>query len=243
MKKQVGKSSIFTKESLIVIQDKMREYCINSFNKIYESNKKLKEKQKGKNQDYTAEERLKFNKKVKELKSNLNEIKNEIEILEDDKDKKKNEIKDLDKEKDNLSDEIDKKKKANNKIILKDKAKLYKENEELKQQLEYEKGISYQYKVQYNSLKEKTDYLIEKLNKIVNILPKFIQELIDRLFIHGNIDIKYFKEQYDLDIIEKRNKESKNRKLFNFNNRSYSKDYGDDLDYKENTKNEDEMEL
>lgn len=243
MKKQVGKSSIFTKESLIVIQDKMREYCINSFNKIYESNKKLKEKQKGKNQDYTAEERLKFNKKVKELKSNLNEIKNEIEILEDDKDKKKNEIKNLDKEKDNLSDEIDKKKKANNKIILKDKAKLYKENEELKQQLEYEKGISYQYKVQYNSLKEKTDYLIEKLNKIVNILPKFIQELIDRLFIHSNIDIKYFKEQYDPDIIEKRNKESKNRKLFNFNNRSYSKDYGDDLDYKENTKNDDEMEL
>ena len=214
MNKQVGKSSIFTKESLIVIQDKMREYCINSFNKVYESNKKLKEKQKGKNQDYTAEERLEFNKKVKELKSNLNEIKNEIEILEDDKNKKKNEIKDLDKEKDNLSDEIDKKKKVNNKIILKDKAKLYKENEELKQQLEYEKDISYQYKVQYNSLKEKTDYFMEKLNKIMNILPKFIQELIDRLFIRSNIDIKYFKEQYDPDIIEKRNKESKNKKHF-----------------------------
>lgn len=243
MKKQVGKSSIFTKESLIIIQDKMREYCLNSFNKIYETNKKLKEKQKGKNQDYTAEERLEFNKKVKELKNNLNDIKNEIDVLEDDKDKREIEIKDLDKEKDDLNDEIDKKKKANNKIILKDKAKLYKENKELKHQLEYEKSLSYQYKVQYKSLKEKTDYLIEKLSRIINILPKFIQELIDKLFIHSNIDIKYFKEQYDPDVIKKREEESKNKKIFNFNNRNYSNDYTNELDYQENSKNDDELEL
>ena len=35
MERQVGKSDVFTKESLKIIQDKMREYCINSFNRIF----------------------------------------------------------------------------------------------------------------------------------------------------------------------------------------------------------------
>lgn len=51
MSKQVGKSTIFTKESLREIQDTMRIYCINSFNKIYNSNKSLKAKLKGRNKD------------------------------------------------------------------------------------------------------------------------------------------------------------------------------------------------
>lgn len=51
MSKQVGKSTIFTKESLREIQDTMRIYCINSFNKIYNSNKVLKAKLKGRNKD------------------------------------------------------------------------------------------------------------------------------------------------------------------------------------------------
>ena len=36
MKKQVGKSQLFTKESLTKIQDKMRNACIKSFNKFYD---------------------------------------------------------------------------------------------------------------------------------------------------------------------------------------------------------------
>ena len=51
MKKQVGKSKIFTKTSLTEIQDKMRNACIKSYNKFYEVNTRLKEKQKGRNQD------------------------------------------------------------------------------------------------------------------------------------------------------------------------------------------------
>ena len=51
MKKQVGKSQLFTKESLTKIQDKMRTACIKSFNKFYGMDIKLKEKQKGRNQD------------------------------------------------------------------------------------------------------------------------------------------------------------------------------------------------
>lgn len=44
MKKQVGKSQLFTKESLTKIQDKMRNSCIKSFNKFYGMDIKLKEK-------------------------------------------------------------------------------------------------------------------------------------------------------------------------------------------------------
>ena len=51
MKKQVGKSKLFTKTTLTEIQDKMRNACIKSYNKFYEVNTQLKKKQKGRNQD------------------------------------------------------------------------------------------------------------------------------------------------------------------------------------------------
>ena len=56
MKKQVGKSQLFTKESLTKIQDKMRNACIKSFNKFYGMDIKLKEKQKGRNQDINVKD-------------------------------------------------------------------------------------------------------------------------------------------------------------------------------------------
>ena len=46
MKKQVVKSKLFTKTTLTQIQDKMRNACIKSFNKFYDMDFKLKEKQK-----------------------------------------------------------------------------------------------------------------------------------------------------------------------------------------------------
>ena len=58
---QVGKTSIFTKESLVVIQDKMRERCINEFNQVYQLDNTLKKKQKGKNRDITPYERKIYN--------------------------------------------------------------------------------------------------------------------------------------------------------------------------------------
>ena len=49
IKKQVGKTKLFTKESLAEIQDKMRLAFIKSYNRIYNDEMKLKEKQKGRN--------------------------------------------------------------------------------------------------------------------------------------------------------------------------------------------------
>ena len=50
-KKQVGKSTVFTKESLHEIQDTIRIYCKESFNKIYETNIELLDKLEGRNED------------------------------------------------------------------------------------------------------------------------------------------------------------------------------------------------
>jgi hypothetical protein len=56
MSKQVGKTAIFTKDSLKLIQDKMRTLCIESFNNEYELDNVLKKKLKGRNQDINVKD-------------------------------------------------------------------------------------------------------------------------------------------------------------------------------------------
>ena len=70
MKKQVAKSQIFTKESLTRIQDKMRNYCIKSFNKVYEQDYQLKTKEKGRNQDIPVSQMQNYNKVKKQYEKN-----------------------------------------------------------------------------------------------------------------------------------------------------------------------------
>ena len=67
MKKQVGKSQVFTKTSLTEIQDKMRNACIKSYNKFYEVDIKLKEKQKGRNLDINVKDMEDYRKIKKQL--------------------------------------------------------------------------------------------------------------------------------------------------------------------------------
>jgi len=68
MKKQVGKSQVFTKTSLTQIQDKMRNACIKSYNKFYDVDIRLKEKQKGRNQDINVKDMGDYRKIKKQLK-------------------------------------------------------------------------------------------------------------------------------------------------------------------------------
>ena len=96
MKKQVGKSDVFTIESLKVIQDKMRECCINDFNRVYNLSVELKEKEEGRNQDYRVSQMNNYDKlknsykkqhkKITEINKNVDKINvksNEVkEILE-----------------------------------------------------------------------------------------------------------------------------------------------------------------
>ncbi len=67
MKKQVVKSKLFTKITLTQIQDKMRIACIKSFNKFYDMNFKLKEKQNGRNQDINVKDMGDYRKIKKQL--------------------------------------------------------------------------------------------------------------------------------------------------------------------------------
>ena len=74
MKMQVGKSDVFTKERLTKIQDKMREKCIESFNKYYKEEATLKEKQKGRNRDIHVKDMQNYNEIIKQMKVNKESI-------------------------------------------------------------------------------------------------------------------------------------------------------------------------
>lgn len=215
LSRQVGKTSIFTKESLVVIQDKMRERCIDEFNIAYGMDSKLKEKQKGKNRDITSYERKLFNERVKGLKQEISNLENEVSDLEDNKESINKEITNLTKNKDDIKDEIDKKKKLNNKIIVKSKNKVWDENEKLKEERDFYKGLSNQYEGMYKREKEKTNYLIYHLNKVFQKLPEFIKTIVNHLFNYSGLDLEHFKEQYDPEVIRKKEKSFKGFNLFN----------------------------
>ena len=98
MSKQVGKTDVFTRTSLMQLQDKMRTLCIEEYNKEYNLDATLKQKMKGRNRDInvadmtnyqeTKELIEKHQKEIDsisnnslELKTNSNNIKEEINKL------------------------------------------------------------------------------------------------------------------------------------------------------------------
>ena len=98
------------------------------------------------------------------------------------------------------------------------------DNEKLKEENEDLKRLNYQYENQYKSLKEKTDYLIYHLNKVLKKLPEFIQNIVERLFNYSGLDLKYFKQQYDPEVKAKETKIFESRKISNlFNKKEINK--------------------
>jgi len=98
MKKQVGKSQLFTKESLTKIQDKMRNACIKSFNKFYGMDIKLKEKQKGRNQDINIKDMSNYT----DIKKQLAEKEKKLDKANKQTNKLDNTTKDINQILDNL---------------------------------------------------------------------------------------------------------------------------------------------
>ena len=98
MKKQVVKSKLFTKTTLTQIQDKMRNACIKSFNKFYDMDFKLKEKQKGRNQDINVKDMGDY----REIKKQLAKKEQKLEKANIQTKKLDNTSKDIDKILDNL---------------------------------------------------------------------------------------------------------------------------------------------
>lgn len=74
MVRQVGKSDVFTKESLRKLQDKMRILCIESFNKEYKLNHTLKQKMKGRGIDYHVSEMDNYQEMKKQLDKNREKL-------------------------------------------------------------------------------------------------------------------------------------------------------------------------
>lgn len=197
MERQVGKTSIFTKESLAVIQDKMRSKCIEEFNLAYSKDNKLKEKQKGKNRDITSYERKLFNERVKGLKQEISNLQNVVSNLEDNKESINKQISNLNKDKEDIVDEIDKKKRLNNKIVIKSKNKMQDEINKLTEENIHLKFENKQYKEKYEELEEKTNYLLDHLNKVFEKLPEFIQKIVEKLFNNKVLSLFSFKHDYD----------------------------------------------
>lgn len=241
MERQVGKTSIFTKESLVVIQDKMRSKCIEEFNQTYSKDNKLKKKEKGKNRDYSAYERLKFNEKAEKLKQELNELREDVSGLKDSKQKINEEIIDLNNDKEDIKKEIDQKKKVNNKIIIKSKNQLWDENEKLKDEIINLQRENYTLKNNYEDLEKRTNYLLKYLNKFLEKLPKIIKDIVNHLF-KEKMYFPQFMQNYDPEQLEKneqiRIQQEKNRKI-NLFNRNKNRDYKEELE----KSNEDDFEL
>ena len=223
----------------------MRECCIKSYNNIYGLNEKLKEKQKGRNKDISSKDMEIFNEEKNKLRENISKLKNEVKDLEDTKNDISNEVDNLSSEKESITQEIDKKKSLNRKVILKDKATLLKENEELREQLSYEKNQHYLYETWYNDLKDKTDYLINNIKKVIDKVPIFIKTIVERLFGSQGMNLKFFIQQYDEDYKIEQEKE-RLRKLNIF--RKKQKDiipFENNIDYqhKENKKDKNDFDI
>ena len=92
MSKQVGKSDVFTKSSLIKLQDEMRTLCIEEFNKEYGLNNILKSKKKGRNVDINVNDMDNYTLMKAQLEKNQQKLekanKKSLELKESTKDVK-----------------------------------------------------------------------------------------------------------------------------------------------------------
>ena len=198
MKKQVGKSDVFTKESLIRLQDKMRTLCIEKFNQVYSLDSTLKQKQKGRNRDIhvsdmdnyiemkkqiekNTENLKQANKKSIELKQNSKDIKDKIYKLKTSKLNKDNYI--LSKEDkdyfidfieqfDNTNKEYDKIQTLSNTLVNAHE-QLKDKNSKIKTLTENNEALNLRVKTLNNTIKEKDNeisFLKSKINDLKDTL-------------------------------------------------------------------------
>ena len=171
MERQVGKSDVFTKTSLVNIQNKMREYCINSFNRIYNLDYILKEKEEGRNVDINVanmNDYKKFKREKENNKKKLEELNSKVNELEDKSDKITNII-------DNLKPTIINK---NNFTISKD------ELEEIKKYINQTKNTT-------TNLKD--------ANEINVILDKYDKDLLNHSIEIKNLEHKIKTRDNEID--------------------------------------------
>lgn len=230
MEKQVGKSDVFTKESLITLQNKMRTLCIEEFNQEYNLNSTLKKKQKGRNMDihvsdmdnYSAlkkqleknnENLEKANKKSLELKQNSKDIKDKIDKLKISKLNKENYIlsksdKDLFidfiNQVDNTNKEYDKIQNLSNTLTNVDEQ--FKEKDKtIKTLTENNKALNLRVKTLNNNIKEKDNeisFLKSKISSLKNTI-EYWKDKFDKLisFLYSKLHNWYDKDDKYIDVV------------------------------------------
>lgn len=207
MELQVGKSDVFTKDSLKVLQDKMRILCIEEFNKEYGLDNILKRKRKGRNYDYLVNEMDNYvkiqesierhqinldkaNDRSKELEKNTNNIKNIVNDLKNVPLSKNNYILKQE-DKDKLEDYLDRVNKTNNdyktiqdlSVSLKDiSTELSESKETIKILQESNNALELRntnLKNENTKLKEKNKILQKELDNIKELFEKIKNKLND----------------------------------------------------------------
>ncbi len=230
MSKQVGKSDVFTKESLIKLQDNMRTLCIEEFNEEYNLNTSLKKKQKGRNRDIhvsdmdnyiemkkqlekNTESLEKANKKSLELKQNSKDIKNKIESLKVSKLNKDNYI--LSKEDkesfidfinnvDSTNKEYDKIQTLSNTLVNAHE-QLKDKNNKIKTLTENNEALNLRVKTLNDTIKEKDNeisFLKSKINDLKNTLDYWKDKFSKLIsFLHDKLHSWCDKDDKYIDVV------------------------------------------
>ena len=262
MEKQVGKSDVFTKESLKILQRKMRTLCIEYFNKEYNLNDTLKPKLKGRNIDINVNDMDNYTLMKEQLEKNQQKLeqanKKSLDLKESTKDVK-NLVKDLkttltskdkyilkQEDKDKIINFIDKVDKTNNEYqnIQELSITLTNVDEELKynrEQIEIltENNNALQLRVETldNKIKTKNEKIdeLKDENNLLKTSLESLQRLFDKL-------IKFLKDR----MFNKKEKD----KYYDMSNELYKRDIigkDDMLEIKDNydkkEKNKDDFEL
>ena len=230
MTKQVGKSDVFTKESLIKLQDNMRTLCIEEFNEEYNLNTSLKKKQKGRNRDIHVSDMDNYiemkkqleknnesleraNKKSLELKQNSKDIKNKIETLKISKLNKDNYI--LSKEDkesfidfinnvDSTNKEYDKIQTLSNTLVNAHE-QLKDKNNKIKTLTENNEALNLRVKTLNDTIKEKDNeisFLKSKINDLKNTLDYWKDKFSKLIsFLHDKLHSWCDKDDKYIDVV------------------------------------------
>ena len=230
MEKQVGKSDVFTKESLIRLQDKMRTLCIEEFNQVYSLDSTLKQKQRGRNKDIHVSdmnnyidikkqieknnEKLKqVNKKSNELKNNSKDIKDKINKFKVSKLNKDNFIlskEDKDsiisfiKQVDNTNNEYDKIQTLSSTLINANE-EIENKDKQINMLNENNKALNLRVTTLNNTIKEKDNKISYLNSKIIDLKSalEYFKDKFDTLifFLHKKLHSWYDKDDKYIDMV------------------------------------------
>lgn len=261
MSMQVGKTDVFTRTSLKELQDKMRTLCIEEYNKEYNLDATLKQKLKGRNRDIHVSDMTNYQETKDLIKKHQKEIdtisSNSLE-LKSNSDNIKNEIDKL--KKVPLRDDLfliskEQKDKLENYIAKVDKTTdKYREVKELSANLNIITKQARQDSRKFKNLQENNEALELRVDNLT-LKVNEQQEKIDELR-QDNLNLKYKLQQLEkffkklINLFKRMIKRSKKSEAYlevlndMYDNRIISNDTLDViLSYKNNIKEKDDFEL